>query len=155
MCKINKPKNARTHTRVLCIYIRKAQRVSSRSTYPPKLSKRMSASSTPSEWSRSRTVFAIIGGPQGGLMSEPYKITDTALVPTTPIGDHSVFSFDENTTINPDNKTITNVLYSGMCEWGTYCYQFNEDGNLYLLYNVDSHLNQTKDSIISDTTFYR
>ena len=27
--------------------------------YPPKLSKRMSASSTPSEWSRSRTVFAI------------------------------------------------------------------------------------------------
>lgn len=28
--------------------------------YPPKLSKRMSASSTPSEWSRSRTVLAII-----------------------------------------------------------------------------------------------
>jgi len=27
--------------------------------YPPKLAKRMSASSTPSEWSRSRTVLAI------------------------------------------------------------------------------------------------
>lgn len=31
--------------------------------YPPKLSKRISASSTPREWSRSRTVLAIIGGP--------------------------------------------------------------------------------------------
>ena len=33
-------------------------------TYPPKLSKRIMSSSTPSEWRRSRTVFAIIGGPQ-------------------------------------------------------------------------------------------
>ena len=32
--------------------------------YPPKLSKRIMSSSTPREWRRSRTVFAIIGGPQ-------------------------------------------------------------------------------------------
>ena len=95
------------------------------------------------------------GGPQGGLMSEPYKITDTALVPITPIGDSSVFGFDENTTIDPDNKTIANILYSGICEWGTYCYHFDENGDLYPLYSVDSHLNQDQDSIISDTTYYR
>lgn len=79
----------------------------------------------------------------------------TSLVPITPIGDSSVFGFDENTTINPDNKTITNILYSGICEWGTYCYHFDENGDLYLLYDVDNYLNQAKDSIISDTTFYR
>ncbi len=95
------------------------------------------------------------GGPKGGLMSEPYEITDTALVSITPIGDNFVFSFDENTTIDPDNKTITNILYSSMCEWGTYCYKFDEKGDLYLLYDVDSYLNMAKDSIISDTTFYR
>ena len=95
------------------------------------------------------------GGPKGGLMSEPYKITDTALVLITPIGDTSVFGFDENTTINPDNKTITNILYSGMCEWGTYCYQYDEKGDLYPLYSVDSYLNLTQDSIISGTTFYK
>lgn len=33
-------------------------------SYPPKLSKRIMSSSTPSEWRRSSTVFAIIGGPQ-------------------------------------------------------------------------------------------
>lgn len=33
-------------------------------TYPPKLSKRIMSSSTPREWRRSSTVFAIIGGPQ-------------------------------------------------------------------------------------------
>lgn len=32
--------------------------------YPPKLSKRIMSSSTPREWRRSSTVFAIIGGPQ-------------------------------------------------------------------------------------------
>lgn len=32
--------------------------------YPPKLSKRIISSSTPSEWSKSSTVLAIIGGPQ-------------------------------------------------------------------------------------------
>ena len=32
--------------------------------YPPKLSKRIISSSTPREWRRSSTVFAIIGGPQ-------------------------------------------------------------------------------------------
>ena len=32
--------------------------------YPPKLSKRIMSSSTPSECKRSSTVFAIIGGPQ-------------------------------------------------------------------------------------------
>ena len=32
--------------------------------YPPKLSKRIMSSSTPSEWRRSSTVLAIIGGPQ-------------------------------------------------------------------------------------------
>ena len=32
--------------------------------YPPKLSKRIMSSSTPSECRRSSTVFAIIGGPQ-------------------------------------------------------------------------------------------
>ena len=95
------------------------------------------------------------GGPKGGLMSEPYEITDTALVPITPIGDSSVFSFDENTTIDPDYKTITKILYSGMCEWGTYCYQYDEKGDLYPLYSVDSYLNLTQDSIISDTTFYK
>ncbi len=95
------------------------------------------------------------GGPQGGLISEPYKIKDTALVPITPIGDSSVFGFDENTTIDPDNKTITNILYSGMCEWGTYCFQYDENGDLYLLYDVDNYLNQVNDSIISDTTFHR
>lgn len=95
------------------------------------------------------------GGPKGGLMSEPYEITDTALVPIAPIGDNFVFSFDENTTIDPDNKTITNILYSSMCEWGTYCYKFDEKGDLYLLYDVDGYLNMAKDSIISDTTFYR
>ena len=88
-------------------------------------------------------------------MSEPYEITDTVLVPITPIGDSSVFGFDENTTIDSDNKTIANILYSSMCEWGTYCYKFDEKGDLYLLYDVDSHLNQDQDSIISDTTFYR
>ncbi len=33
-------------------------------TYPPKLSKRIMSSSTPREWRRTNTVFAIIGGPQ-------------------------------------------------------------------------------------------
>ncbi len=32
--------------------------------YPPKLSKRIISSSTPSEWRRSQTVFDIMGGPQ-------------------------------------------------------------------------------------------
>ena len=32
--------------------------------YPPKLSNMIMSSSTPNEWSRSSTVFAIIGGPQ-------------------------------------------------------------------------------------------
>ena len=32
--------------------------------YPPKLSNMIMSSSTPSEWSKSSTVFAIIGGPQ-------------------------------------------------------------------------------------------
>lgn len=95
------------------------------------------------------------GGPKGGLMSEPYEITDSALLPITPIGGSSVFSFDENTTIDPDNKTITNILYSGMCEWGTYCYQYDEKGDLFPLYSIDSHLSLTQDSIISDTTFCR
>ena len=95
------------------------------------------------------------GGPKGCLASEIYDITDTALVLKYPEGYDGWFSIDENTIINPEDRTIVKVYDCGMFYWSKYCYQVDDSTHLHLKYSVDYYLNATKDSIISDTLFYQ
>jgi len=95
------------------------------------------------------------GGPQCCAQSELYNITDTAFVLICPKEWDNWFIINEDAVVNPTKKTITKVYYGDMCEWSESCFRFDDEGELYLWYDIDNHLNSTKDSIISDTTFYR
>lgn len=94
------------------------------------------------------------GGPQSCLQSELYTLTDTGLVPISPKGGNDWSVINEDAIVNPNDKTITNVYYGDVGDWTETCFRFDEDGALYLWYDVDHHLNSAKDTIISDTTFY-
>ena len=95
------------------------------------------------------------GGPKGSLISEIYDITDTALILKQPEGYDGRFRIDENIIINPNDKTIIMTDDCSMFHWVKHCYQIDDSTKLHLQYSIDYHLNSTKDSIISDTTFYR
>ena len=95
------------------------------------------------------------GGPKGSLASEIYEITDTALILKHPEGYEGWFSIDENTIINPEDKTIIRMYDCSMFHWVKYCYKVDDSTKLHLQYSIDYYLNTTQDSIISDTTFYR
>lgn len=95
------------------------------------------------------------GGPKASLVSEIYDITDTALILKHPEGYDGWFCIDENTIIDPNDKTIIKTCDCSMFHWVKYCYQVDDSTNMHLQYSIDYYLNSTKDSIISDTTFYR
>ena len=97
------------------------------------------------------------GGPKGCSMAEIYEITDTALVLKYPIGSDERFFIDENTIIDTDDKTITEVIKNSLyCEdWSTFCYQADSVGELRLKYSTSYHHNPAKDSVICDTIFYK
>ena len=94
------------------------------------------------------------GGPKGGSAHEIYEITDNALVRKEVIGEEGYFALDESTTIDLENKTITSFLYSSVCEWGTYGYQVDDNGNIYPAYRASTYLDYDNDSVISDTTYF-
>lgn len=89
-------------------------------------------------------------------MSGIYEITDTAFVPKYPVGSDDHFYIDENTIIDADTRTITQVNKNSLyCEdWSTTCYQVDSVGGVHLIYRISHHLNQTEDSIICDSIFY-
>lgn len=95
------------------------------------------------------------GGPKGSLASEIYDITDTSLILKHPEGYDGWFSIDENTIIDPNDKTIIRTYDCSMFHWVKYCYKVDDSTKLHLHYSIDYYLNSTKDSIISNTTFYR
>ena len=97
------------------------------------------------------------GGPKGCSMAEIYEITDTALVLKYPIGSDERFFIDENTIIDTDDKTITEVNKNSLyCEdWSTFCYQADSVGELRLKYTTSYHHNPTKNSVICDTIYYK
>lgn len=96
------------------------------------------------------------GGPRGGSMSEIYEITDTALILKYPVGSDERFAIDENTIIDADTRTITQVNKNSLyCEdWSTTYYQADNLGELHLIYSISYHFDQEKDSIICDSLFY-
>ena len=89
-------------------------------------------------------------------MSGIYEITDTAFVPKCPVGSDDHFYIDENTIIDSDTKTITEVNKNSLYyeDWSTFCFQADYLGELYLIYSTSHHLNKTEDSIICDSIFY-
>lgn len=95
------------------------------------------------------------GGPKGCSMSGIYEITDTAFVPKCPVGSDDHFYIDENTIIDSDTKTITEVNKNSLyCEdWSTSCYQADSVGELHLKFSTSYHLNPVKASVTCDTIF--
>ena len=95
------------------------------------------------------------GGAKGCSMSGIYEITDTAFVPKCPVGSDDHFYIDENTIIDSDTKTITEVNKNSLyCEdWSTSCYQADSVGELHLKFSTSYHLNPVKASVICDTIF--
>lgn len=95
-----------------------------------------------------------VGGPHGSPSFEIYDITDSELVLKKVTNEDEHFSFDTSTKFDLENKTITNTLYCGACDyWGEYDYKTDEKGNIYLLYHV-TFVSDSNQDIISDTTFY-
>jgi len=97
------------------------------------------------------------GGPKGCSMAEIYEMTDTAFVPKYLVGSDDHFYIDENTIIDTDDKTITEVNKNSLhCEdWSTFCYQADSVGELRLKYSTSYHHNPAKNSVICDTIFYK
>lgn len=71
-----------------------------------------------------------------------------------PAHDCGFFDINENTIFNSEEKTITTTQYSGINEWGTYCFKVNDDSYIYPFYKASCHLDKKTNSIISDTTHY-
>lgn len=85
-------------------------------------------------------------GPKGCSMAEIYEITDTAFVPKYPVGSDDHFYIDENTIIDSDTKTFTEVNKNSLyCEdWTTSCYQADSVGELHLIYSTSHHLTKQR-----------
>ena len=93
------------------------------------------------------------GGAKGGSAHEIYEMTDTGLVQKEVIGEEGYFALDGNTIINPEDKTITSILWCSVSECGIYGFQVHDNGDIYSAYHIHNYVNPANDSLISDTTY--
>ena len=94
------------------------------------------------------------GGPKGCTAYEIYELTDTAIIKKEVVDELDHFAIDENTIINPIDKTITLFLWCSVCECGIYGYQVRDNGDICSAYHIRNYVNPENDSLISDTTYF-
>ena len=94
------------------------------------------------------------GGPKGCTAYEIYELTDTAIIKKEVVDELDHFAIDENTIINPIDKTITLFLWCSVCECGIYGYQVRDNGDICSAYHIHNYVNPENDSLISDTTYF-